>query len=262
MKKYVLITGASLGLGKALALELASQGRDLILVALPQEGLPQLARMLSETHGVTVRTYETNLMQAENIRQLICWLEASGFRVDFLINNAGIGGSKAFDTAELEQIENIIQLNVTGTALLTRLLLPFLLKFPKSYILNVSSLAAFTPIPYKTVYPASKAFIYSFSLSLRAELSAKGVQVSVLHPGPMPTSAENLNRLQKHGWLGQLSCLSVEAVAQIALKQVRRGQSIIIPGTFNKVGYWAARWIPWSWREPLLVSMLRKEISA
>jgi len=262
MKKYVLITGASAGLGKAMAFQLARQGHNLILIALPNEGLNELADDIRQTCNVSVAFYETDLRFRPNIEALVTWLSDSQLPVFYLINNAGIGGSQPFERAATDQIERIIQLNIVGTALLTRLLLPFLLKFPQSYILNVSSLAAFSPLPYKTVYPASKAFIYSFSLGLRAELGAKGVRVSVLHPGPMPTSLENLSRLQQHGWLGQVSTVSTEKVAEIALKKVQQGKSVIIPGCMNKAGYWASRWIPWSWRQPILLSMIRREIAS
>ncbi|GAB3325480.1 SDR family oxidoreductase [Larkinella ripae] len=261
MKKYVLITGASAGLGKALALELARQGHNLILVALPHENLPELARQIQMTCNVSVEFYETDLCSRPNLEKLVAWLTVSQFSIFYLINNAGIGGSQAFEQADTEKIERILQLNIVGTSLLTRLMLPFLLQFPQSYILNVSSMAAFSPIPYKTVYPASKAFIYSFSLGLRAELSALGVNVSVVHPGPMPHSPENQARLRKHGRLGRMATVPLEVIAQIALRRVEQGQSVIIPGWTNKVGYWMTRWIPWSWRKPLMVSMLRKELS-
>ncbi|MFC5408604.1 SDR family NAD(P)-dependent oxidoreductase [Larkinella bovis] len=261
MNKFVLITGASAGLGKAFALQLARQGHNLILVSLPHEQLPELAAQIRRTCNVRVAYFETDLCARPNIESLITWLQTSRFEIFYLINNAGMGGSQAFDQADTERIERILQLNIIGTSLLTRLVLPFLLKFPQSYILNVSSMAAFSPIPYKTVYPASKAFIYSFSLGLRAELERKGVQVSVLHPGPMPHSPENQARLRKHGRLGRMATVPLELIVQTALQQVAQGQSVIIPGWTNKVGYWMTRWIPWSWRQPLLVSMLRKELT-
>ncbi|RAJ92509.1 hypothetical protein LX87_04839 [Larkinella arboricola] len=262
MKKYVLITGASAGLGKAFALELARQGHHLILVALPHENLEILAQHIRMTCNVSVSYYETDLCQRPNIEALVAWLRVSRFEIFYLINNAGIGGSQAFDQADTERIERILQLNIIGTSLLTRLVLPFLTRFPQSYILNVSSMAAFSPIPYKTVYPASKAFIYSFSLGLRAELSALGVQVSVVHPGPMPHSPENQARLRKHGRLGRMATVPLDLIARTALERVQQGQPVIIPGWTNKVGYWMTRWIPWSWRQPLMVSMLRKELTS
>ncbi|RRB06708.1 SDR family NAD(P)-dependent oxidoreductase [Larkinella rosea] len=261
MKKYVLITGASAGLGKAMAIELARQGHHLILVSLPNENLGDLAHQIRISCNVQVAYYETDLCERPNIEALIAWIQTSQLAVFYLINNAGIGGSQAFEQSDTGHIERIIQLNIIGTALLTRLLLPFLLKFPQSYILNVSSMAAFSPFPYKTVYPASKAFIYSFSLGLRAELRAFGVQVSVVHPGPMPHTPENQARLQKHGRLGRMLTVPLEFIAQTALERVEQGQSVIIPGWTNKMGYWVSRWVPWSWRRPLMVSMLRKEVT-
>src|ERR1051325_2457107 len=122
MKKYVLITGASAGLGKAMALELAQQGQHLILVALPNEGLDDLAHSIQRAYNVSVFQYETDLRYRANIENLVAWLEETNLSVFYLINNAGIGGSLPFDQANAEHLERIIQLNIIGTALLTRLM--------------------------------------------------------------------------------------------------------------------------------------------
>lgn len=260
MKKYVLITGASAGLGKAMALEMAYQGNNLVLVALPSEGLAELAEQIQRTYNVAVAYYEVDLCKRSNINKLVAWLCKMEFNIFYLINNAGIGGSQAFDESDVNRIERILQLNVINTALLTRQLIPFLLKFDQSYILNVSSMAAFSPMPYKTVYPASKAFIYSFSMGLQAELASKGIQVSVLHPGPMPHTAENMTRLEKHGWLGRLSVVPLESIARHTFEQVKEGKSVIIPGWTNKISYILMQWIPWAWQKLVMTPMLRKEV--
>ena len=261
MDKYVLITGASAGLGKAMAIQLAQQGNNLILVALPDEGLANVAEQLQRTCNVTVAYYEGDLCKRSTIDGLITWLYELKIALFYLINNVGIGGSRAFDEADVDYIERMLQLNVMNTALLTRGLLPFLLQFDQSYVLNVASMAAFSPMPYKTVYPASKAFIYSFSLGLRAELASKGVQVSVLHPGSMPHSPENKARLEKHGWIGRLSVVPLEDVAHCALRQVSKGKSVIIPGWANRVGYYFMKWIPWAWRKQIMTNTFRKEVA-
>src|SRR5690606_15313804 len=112
------------------------------------------------------------------------------FNIDMLINNAGLGGDLPFLEASPDYIEDIILLNTYALAMLTRLLLTNLINQKRAYILNIASLAAFSPMPYKTVYPASKAFVYSFSRGLDAELRGTGVTVSVAHPGGMRTNAE------------------------------------------------------------------------
>lgn len=142
---------------------------------------------------------------------------------------------------------------------MTRLFIPELKKQEKSFILNVSSIAAFKPMPYKTVYPASKAYVYSFSVGLGEELKSTPIQVAVLHPGPMDTSPENANRLNKHGFLGKLVHLSVDEVADIGINQLLAGKKVIIPGIFNRICIRLLKTIPRRIALPILSKVLRKE---
>src|SRR5690606_19466443 len=160
--KYAVITGSSQGLGKSFAYELAKDGWNLIMISLPYENLTKISKSLSSRFGIRTFHYETDLAIKENVMAVSDWINRN-FNIQMLINNVGIGGTKRFDEASSTYIEKIIQLNVLATTLLTHQLLPNLKRQEKSYVLNVSSLAAFSPIAYKTVYPASKAFIHSFS---------------------------------------------------------------------------------------------------
>src|SRR5690606_12704366 len=180
-EKYAVITGASQGLGSAFAKALAAQKNNLILVSLPGQNLDCFAAMIAETYGVKTLCYETDLSVKENVTALCAWINRH-FDVQILINNAGLGGTKRFTEASIQYIDRIMQVNVVATSLLTHQLLPNLLRQQEAYILNVSSMAAFSPIGYKTVYPASKTFIHSFSRGLSEELKKTGVVVSVVNP--------------------------------------------------------------------------------
>ena len=151
---YAVVTGASSGLGKAFALELASRKIDTILISLPGEGIEDVCRLCME-YGTDSRHYEIDLTDREQLLATAADINRN-FKVGILINNAGIGGSNIFEQASVRYINTIIQLNTCATTLMTHQLLPNLLDSRGSFILNISSLASLTPTGFKTVYPASK----------------------------------------------------------------------------------------------------------
>lgn len=257
-KKYSLITGASCGLGKDLALECAKRKRNLILTALPGENIEDLGKSLASEYGIHVHTYEADLTKTEKIKHLAKSVSRN-YNVDMLINNAGLGGVKPFLEASADYIGEIVLLNTYALVLLTRLLLPNLEKQGKAYILNIASMASFSPMPFKTVYPASKAFVYSFSRGLDAELSGTGVSVSVAHPGGMKTNAEVTQRIENHNWLIQTTTLSSQKVAQICIRQLLKRKKLIIPGFFNKVSWLVLRVVPLWLRLSIMRTSLKHE---
>ena len=234
--KYTLITGASCGLGQELAIECARRGRNLILTALPGEQMSETGRQLSSQFNVDVVAFEADLTKGEELATLAEIINRD-YNVDMLINNAGMGGALPFIEAKPEYIENIMLLNMYALVMLTRFLLPNLKKQEEAYLLNIASLAAFSPMPFKTVYPASKAFVYSFSRGLDAELKGSGISVSVAHPGGMKTNPEVSKRIETHSRWIQSTTLSVEKVAQICISGLLNKKKIIVPGIANKM-YW------------------------
>ena len=160
VKRSALVTGASRGLGKSIALELARRGVPTILVA-TNERVREVCEEIVTTYHVSSECYITDLTKRKNVLSMVEAINCQ-FEVFMLVNNAGVGGTKRIEDADVAYLENIINLNVRCTALLTQALLPNLKRQPKSYILNISSMAALTPVGYKTVYPASKSFVYSF----------------------------------------------------------------------------------------------------
>ena len=256
---YALITGASQGLGKYLALDLAKRNYNILLVALPNENLETLALDIEKLH-VKVSYLETDLTHKENILALVDW--ANTFPIEVLINNAGCGGSKYIDEASFDYIDTIIQLNVRATSLITKLLIPNLTKQPKSYILNISSMAAFSPIGFKTVYPASKKFIEYFSQGLQEELKSLHVSVSVVYPGPMKTNAEVSSRIEKQSKFVNSGVVPLEDVAKISLNGLFRGKKRIIPGKLNKFSRYILALLPLKTKVKLLSKAVKKEIDA
>lgn len=258
---YALITGASSGLGAAFARRLASAGKSLVLVALPGEGLVDFARELEQNCAIQSLVIEADLTENEARARVIDEVKQAGIGLDLLINNAGIGGSELFEQANPAWLEKIIQLNVTHTALFTHALLPLLKNAPEAAILNVSSMAGLSPMPYKTVYPATKAFITSFSLGLDAELRGQSnVRVFVLHPGGMMTNADVSRRLKNQNWLGRKSVLAVDEIAKIGLEGISKNKPLIIPGWSNRLNYFLFRWVPWSLRSGALIRFMKQEL--
>lgn len=263
MKKYTVITGASSGLGKAFAQEFASRDHHLILISLPNDGLGQVVMDLKTKHpDLDIFGCELDLSQITSIEQLKQLIEDNNLQINFLVNNAGIGGSSNFQDVDIQYIDRIIQLNIRATTLLIHTLLPYMLQHTSSYILNVSSIAAFSPLPYKMVYPASKAFIYSFSRGLHAEFRHTGLQVSVVLPGAMPTNRQVNERINKHGWLGKISMIKPQVVARYAINAMYNGKTIIIPGFVNQINYLIFKYLPYNLIQGFIKKTLQNELLA
>lgn len=256
---YTLITGASSGLGKEFAIQCAALGRNLLLIALPGGNCASIARNLIAAYSIRVEVFEFDLTDNAALQSHIEHITAH-YNVDFLINNAGMGGTSAIMDTTLERIDQIIQLNVRSTALITRLLIPHLLRNPKSYIMNISSMAAFTPIAYKTVYPASKAFISSFSLGLREEFAGTGLSVSVVYPGPIMTNSNTTRRIISQGLKGKMGLLSTPAIAEIALRRTLMHDRVIIPGWMNQVSHFLMNLLPLGMKLRIVSREVKKEI--
>ncbi|MCG6188795.1 SDR family NAD(P)-dependent oxidoreductase [Maribellus maritimus] len=260
IEKYTLITGASAGLGKELALECAGRSRNLILTALPGESIKRFGLKLSLQFNIQVKTFETDLTEFGAVEQFV--QNIGDFEIEILINNAGVGGTKSFLEAKTEYIDQIVLLNMRALVLLTHLLLPVLRRQSRAYILNIASMASFGPMPFKTVYPASKAFVYSFSRGLGAELRGTGVVVSVAHPGGMRTNAEVTQRIESHSRLIRSTTLETRLVAKICMRKLLKGDVLIIPGFMNKLSWLVFKIVPVWMRLRIMRSSLQREINA
>lgn len=218
-----------------------------------------LAESLELEYEVDVRFFEFDMTNTALLQQTLGEV-MSQYQVDFLINNAGIGGTSAITDTSLERIDSIIQLNIRSTVIVTRMLIPHLLQHQESYIMNIASMAAFTPIAYKTVYPASKAFISSFFLGLREELSGTGLFVSVVYPGPIMTNSHTSRRIIGQGFKGKMGLLNTSEIAAIALKGTFGKCRVIIPGLMNRINHTLMQLLPLSFKLKLVSREVKKEI--
>lgn len=232
---YSLITGASQGFGKAMALECASRKMNLILVALPGPELYHLADFIKKNYKVDAIAIETDLTSEVNCKKVFKQVCELGLSVNMLINNAGIGGTQLFSERGVDFYQKQIKLNVAATVLLTRLFLEMLIKNKPSHILNVGSLCSHFSLPMKQVYGGTKSFIYFFSKSLRIELESDHVHVSVICPGGMNTNKFVTMGGKSCNWLARQSIMEPEAVATIAIRGLLKNRAVIIPGRMNKL---------------------------
>ncbi|WBV57837.1 SDR family NAD(P)-dependent oxidoreductase [Chryseobacterium daecheongense] len=257
-ESFAVVTGASQGLGKAFVEHLAKKKINVILISLPGQNVAHLSEKIAETYYVKTHYYEIDLSVNENVMQITEELNRS-FNIYILINNAGLGGTRKFVDATPDYINTILQVNVMATSLMTHQLLPNLLKQPKAYILNVSSMAAFSPIGFKTVYPASKTFIHSFSRGLHEELKDTNVFVSVVNPGAMKTNKDVCERIEKQGFLGKLTLLDPNKVAARCVNQLFKRDSVIM---VNPISWLVMKILPIWIKLPLMTNAIKKEIEA
>lgn len=259
---YTLITGASSGIGKSIAWYCGSLGMNLILVSLPGEGLSMVAHNISEKHKVKTVFFENDLTKLDSPEEVFKWTQQQNFQVNILVNNAGVAGASIFEMADLKYIDDRILLNIRALVMLSRLYLPLLKKHDKSYILNVGSLAAFWPIPYKSLYSSTKAFVLYFSKSIRTELNGSGVSVSVLCPNGVRTNGATHGRINSHEVMGRLTEVSADMVARAGINGMLKQKFVIIPGRINMLVLLFRNVIPASLQQKFLVREFGKEIRA
>ena len=258
-EKYALITGASEGLGKFLAMECAARKLNLVLVSLPCTNLVNLSRLLNHRYGVEVFTVELDLSEEKNCYYLKELLAVNHIRVSVLINNAGMGGNFLFEQEEPSYYSKIIALNIVTPTLLCKLFLDDLKACSPSYIMNVSSLAGIFHLPKKQVYGGTKSYLLAFSNSLRRELKKENISVSVLCPGGMNTYWRILMENRTKGtWISRSSVMEPSDVASIALKKMFEKKALIIPGIMNHVFLFMNRIIPSIIKEKLIQLQMSK----
>lgn len=241
---FTLITGASEGIGRALAIECAKRKMNLILVALPGSELEILADNLMTKYQILVNCFPADFFKNEAPQQLYEWVIEQGLSVNMLINNVGVGYAGRFENYTTTHIENMLQLNIWPMVTLTRLFLDDLKKHSPSYLLNVASLAGLRPVPYKSIYAATKSFIYSFTRALKVELKDTMVKVSVLCPGSVYTNQQVITRIEGAGFLSKISAMSPDDVASFAIKKLLTGKTVIVPGRVNRIYRNVALFLP------------------
>lgn len=240
----VLITGASLGIGKAIAERCGESNRNLILVALPGENLEEISYDLGSRYGIQTFFLEIDLTMPNACRLLYDWCREKDLVVDILVNNAGIGYQGAFEKLDPSFCESLLRLNVIALTLITRLFLPDLMRRRDAHILNVSSIGSFYPMPFKSIYAASKAYVTAFSEALHEELKDTSVKVSTLCPAGVDSFKDSTDQINKIGWIAKAGRLTPTQVADAAVKGMLRGKRRIIPGTINTLFHYITRPLP------------------
>jgi uncharacterized protein len=234
---YALITGASKGIGKAIALELAARKKNLLVVARNEQQLLQLKSEAGAKYGVEVHYLAMDLSRPHAARDVHQWCSQNKYAVDVLVNNAGYGLSGSFHSHALEDHLNMMQLNMNTVIEMTYHFLPDLKRQPRAYIMNIASSAAYQAVPFLSLYAASKSFVLQFSRGLKHELTGSGVTVTCVNPGATDTDFVSRAQVGKKGQdLAKKFNMRPDQVAKTAVDAMFRGKLEVITGALNKLG--------------------------
>jgi short-subunit dehydrogenase len=238
--RWALVTGASAGIGAALARELAAHGAKLILTARRKDRLESLAAELA-ARGTEVRVVVADLNDPAAPEQIYAATEGAGVAVEILINNAGLGQYGAFYNSPVEQELSQVRVNCEAMVRLTRLFLPRMVERGRGWVLIVASTASFQPVPYITTYAATKAFDRFFALGLAAEAARLGVKVTALCPGS--TESEFFDVARAGAFKGR-KMQTAEEVARLGIAALARGRRVLIPNFKNRLRAFLVRFLP------------------
>ncbi|SRR5579862_254574 len=243
--KLALITGASKGIGKAIAEELASRKCNLLLVARSAEGLKAVASELQLRYAIEVEYLPLDLSAKGSPEKLFQWCELLKKEIDVLVNNAGYGLSGSFTDYTPDENSNLIQLNIISLVRITQLFLPALRNQPQSHILNIASTAAYQAVPYLSLYAASKSFVLNFSRGLSQELRGSNVSVTCVSPGSTDTDFVIRAKISHKGLKAARKFnMQPGEVANIAVQAMLDKKPEKIVGFVNKIGAFLAWLMP------------------
>ena len=246
-KNYALITGATGGLGKAFVYEAAKDGYSLLLTGRSQEKLVALREaLIGQFPNMEVRLYAADLSSTDSRNQLMRKIEEEGLKISLLANVAGADIQKGLTEYTEEKICFQCRVNFEAAVSLCRFAIER--KSDSLNIINVSSVSGIYPMPYFAIYSATKGALTSFSQALRQEMKGKGVRVTVILPGAMPTREDIKQQIKGQGLWGRLAAKTPQSVARIALNAVGKNKRKVIVGFWNKVMRVGTAWMPTSWR--------------
>lgn len=239
--KWAIITGASSGIGKALALELAAGGFNVLLTGRDEQALAKVAEECTGRFRVQTKILPADLADPVSTDRLITAISGDARGYEVLVNNAGFGIHGEFAVTDIGSEIELLNVQLASALKLTKAVLPGMIKRRSGRILNVGSVYCYAPVPFQSVYSACKAFLLSFSTGLRNELSETGVTVTVFCPGITQTEFRARAGIAEKN---KNSGMTAEAAARIAYRETMRGKPVVIPGVGNRVFVLLAKVLP------------------
>ena len=241
--KWALVTGASAGIGTALAEELARGGTNLVLTARRRERLEELAQKLVAAHKIQTKIFVADLAEADAPQKIFQFTSEQGIEVELLINNAGFGAYGEFHTVETRRLLEMVQVNCSAVVHLTRLYLPEMVARRRGDVLILASTASFQSVPYISTYAATKAFDLLFAEGLAEEMKPHGIRVCALCPGSTESEFADVAG-QTHIAATRANRETAEKVARTGLRALASGKSYVISGLGNYLGVLGQRLVP------------------
>jgi hypothetical protein len=257
---FAIVTGASGGIGRAIALELASRGYNLLLIARNQGALQSISQEITDKFSRIVHHLSLDLSLESSPAKVLNFCKEQNIDPSVLVNNAGYGLWGDFESLSVSEQLNMMHLNMDCMVNLTHMFLPHLKSKVRSFILNISSTAAYQAVPTMTVYAASKSFVVSFSRGLRHELKNTSVSVSVASPGPVSTGFMNRAGM-KESWLIKRSekySMTPEEVAKKLVNKMLSGSAEIVPGVLNAITAKLTSFSPKTLAETIAAKLYKK----
>jgi short-subunit dehydrogenase len=258
MTRFALITGASKGIGNAIAWQLAAKQYNLILVARSGTLLDQLAAAIKAKHNIKVETLVADLTKPEQaLKTIQQWHALHNLPISILVNNAGFGRWGYFEKLTLSEQIDMMSLNMNALVSLTYFMIPVLKQHGPAYVLNVSSTTAYQAVPTMSVYAATKSFVLSFSRGLRHELSNTNISVTCLCPGTTRTQFMDAAGMESLKKTAEKVEMSAEEVARIGLKGMFGKKAEVIPGFINYFSAALTALVPKKWVETIAANIYK-----
>lgn len=257
---YALITGASQGLGEAIALELAGRGFGVIVTARSEENLGHVRDKAAALNGGHAHAIVVDLLAVDAVDRIVHYIEQGDLPMTCLVNNAGQGLWGLFDELTLDEQQRMMQLNMSVPVALTHRLLPRLKAAKQAYILNIASMIAHHALGSMAVYSGTKGFMLRWSRSLRIELKKTRVKVTCCSPGSVNTGFTERARMQALDDLAKKFGTGPEPVAKAAVSALLRGKAEVIPGLLNTVTSRIQGWLPTGLNESIASGIYLKRL--
>ncbi len=235
---YALITGASKGIGKEIAFELAKRGNNILIIARDEKLLAAAADEIKLKYSVDCQFLALDLADPNSVDKTLVWCQENKFTVNILVNNAGYGLSGSFLNHDMLAYQNMMQVNMATPLSLILKFVPLLRQQPKSYILNIASSAAYQAVPGLAIYAASKSFVLSMSRGIRYELRDTSISVTAVNPGATDTNFASRADIKSEKAIRAAEKLNMnaETVAKMAVDGMYAGKAEVVTGVINKIG--------------------------